>query len=385
MPKASASKTPASAPSASSSTTSTTSTATPAAKAKAKSEGKHKRTVRRTSATVIMPAVTTGSGSGAAPATASSGDVPPGDPAAASPAASSPAAAPSPASSPAAAPSPAASPATAPSSAADYAKYIVVARALEGDVLPMKANLLLVLGNVKAAVAAVLAERASLPASLGANLDELAELPSMVHAVIFADTQILRMPMGTDLQSNLARGRQLRAQLLKAADSLAESGLLPRARVEQIMAGKGPVDMARDCIELAALFNDNSAAIAGKHPLTSELVSETAAVGRTVLDMLKSPRARVAQAGPDTATLERDQLWTLVVRRYDALWRVGAYLFGRDGVDAKVPALQTGRPRGRGHADTTEDAASEPAHDAADASAKPAATTTSTPGGSTVH
>jgi len=32
-------------------------------------------------------------------------------------------------------------------------------------------------------------------------------------------------------------------------------------------------------------------------------------------------------------------MWTLLVQRHADLWRAGAYLFGRNEADAKVPGL----------------------------------------------
>jgi len=40
------------------------------------------------------------------------------------------------------------------------------------------------------------------------------------------------------------------------------------------------------------------------------------------------------------AVENRDRFWTLVVRAHDRIWRVGAFLWGRDEVDVHVLALQ---------------------------------------------
>jgi hypothetical protein len=49
------------------------------------------------------------------------------------------------------------------------------------------------------------------------------------------------------------------------------------------------------------------------------------------------PRAHV------TSTVEaRDRLWTLLVTRYELLWRTGAWLLGQK-IDEKVPPLQSRR------------------------------------------
>jgi hypothetical protein len=63
----------------------------------------------------------------------------------------------------------------------------------------------------------------------------------------------------SELQGLLARGGALRSLLLKTAEGLAEAGLLSTAAVAKIRAGKGKLDSARDCAELAALFGKNAA------------------------------------------------------------------------------------------------------------------------------
>lgn len=97
-------------------------------------------------------------------------------------------------------------------------------------------------------------------------------------------------------------------------------------------------------MELAALFGKEAAALRGKSPVTAAQIKETADIGTQLLTLLKPSRTRRIKAGPSTATSDRDRLWTLVLARHDALWRAGAYLFGRD-VDEKVPLLQARRVR----------------------------------------
>ena len=238
-------------------------------------------------------------------------------------------------------------------SAAEYKKYLGVARAYKGVVQPMRANLHLVRHNAKVGVASVLDELQRTGKTLPEiNSAELAELPDIVYATIHADTQILRKAQATNVPEKIARGFAVRGQLLKTADALAENGLLPRERVDQIAEGKGPVDMATDNIALSALFTDNAAAIAGKHPITPAQLVEADALGKELLDLLRPTRERNGPTAINKATDDRDRLWTLVVQRHDKLWRAGAFLFGRD-VDARVPALMAGKRR-KGAAAETE-------------------------------
>ena len=72
--------------------------------------------------------------------------------------------------------------------------------------------------------------------------------------------------------------------------------------MKALHAGSGKIDVASDCIGLAALFQKYAA------------------------------QARAADV--------RDRLWTLVKQGHDAPWRACAFLYGPDEIDAKVPALQ---------------------------------------------
>lgn len=230
-------------------------------------------------------------------------------------------------------------------SQADYEAFLPLARALPAtDVIPLRANLPLALQNVQVGVASVMAEEARLSKLPDTDIRQLAELPRLVLATLFADTQIERTAPASEVQGLLARGSALRSLLLKTAESLAEAGLLSAAAVAKIRAGTGKLDSARDCVELAALFSKNAAALRGKSPVTAAQVKEASEVGTQLLSLLKPARTRRAKPGVSSAVSDRDRLWTLVLARYDALWRAGAYLFGHD-VEEKVPPLQASRGR----------------------------------------
>jgi hypothetical protein len=234
-------------------------------------------------------------------------------------------------------------------SQADYDEFAPAAMLVAAqDVVPMRADLQLALQNVQVGVASVIAEKMRLDKLSETDVGELSSLVRLVLATIFADTQVDRSAPPSQLQNLLARCAALRALLLKTAESLAEAGLLARSAVETIRAGHGKLDSARDCIALAALYAKNASSLRGKHPLTAAQINEAAEVGTELLKLLKTGRSRRTPTTGVPAVDMRDRLWTLVLRRNDALWRAGAYLFGRDQVDTKVPTLQAsrgGRPK----------------------------------------
>ena len=86
-------------------------------------------------------------------------------------------------------------------------------------------------------------------------------------------------------------------------------------------------------LALAVLFADREAADAGG--------------GRR--DKRGKKKGAAGDLSPSAAEIAgdtRDRLWTLLGQRYDALWRVGAYLFGHD-VDERIPKLQGKRRKGK--------------------------------------
>lgn len=106
----------------------------------------------------------------------------------------------------------------------------------------------------------------------GTDPAQLAERPSLVLATLFADTQIDHAAPASELQRLLASGSVLRSLLLKTAESLAKAGLLSATAVAKIRAGTGKLDAARDCVELAALFGKDAAALRGKSPVAAAQV-----------------------------------------------------------------------------------------------------------------
>lgn len=234
-------------------------------------------------------------------------------------------------------------------SQADYDAFIPAARKLiAAEIIPMRADPQLALHNVQIGVASVLAERTRVSKLLETDVEGLSSLPQIALAVVFASTQLTPVGATVGLAQSVARGAALRALLLKTADALVLAELFPKAEVDKIRAGHGKLDAARDLVALTSLFAKHGAKVRGKHAVTAAQLKEASEVGTGLLKILKPGRARRTANGPAVGTDERDRLWTLLVQGHDRLWRVGAYLFGRNAVDAQVPSLQAsrgGRPK----------------------------------------
>jgi len=133
----------------------------------------------------------------------------------------------------------------------------------------------------------------------------------------------------------------VRETLFEAAKPLVRNALLSKTEMDRILAGRGRIDAANDCVDLAALFRGEWATIQSKTLVTEADLQEAAEVGATLQTVLHPerarPRAELTAEMKETIDL-RNRFWTVLRNRHQLLWRVGAWLFGPE-VDEKVPPL----------------------------------------------
>ena len=239
-----------------------------------------------------------------------------------------------------------------------FDRFLPQARTLDTrDIRPLRVDAAVAYRNATRGVSAVMSREAVIRAELPAvALHEFRELPEIALALAFTTTHGERVAVASAEVRPLAkRARALRRLLRKSAAALAEAGILLDGDLPDTRRGGSARRAADDCIALAALFTGHAGRIAGKTPVTVRQVLEAAEVGAELRRRLK-----LGARGPGSADAQahvagiRDRLWTLLSRRYERLWRVGAYLFGKS-VDAHVPTLDGGAPRAErenGRADT---------------------------------
>ncbi len=116
------------------------------------------------------------------------------------------------------------------------------------------------------------------------------------------------------------------------------TGLVPKAAVDRIKAGKGIIDAARDVLAIVKLTS--------KYPVTKpKLMSTPQELGEMVkranallsLANKVGARSHAAEAYHQALELE-SRIWKLVTNQHEVLWKHGAQLFGH-AVDEHVPAL----------------------------------------------
>ncbi|WPB82024.1 hypothetical protein KYC5002_23290 [Archangium violaceum] len=171
------------------------------------------------------------------------------------------------------------------------------------------------------------------------NVEELSMLPRLVQGLAFAALQVQRELQSASFGMLFERAQQQRRKLRKAAEALAEAGLLADADIDAVRV-HAPRELLEDCLELAALFRRNEARITGRSPVTTADVRETEQVADKLRSLLGQQGDASEGGTPSLVKVieMRDRFWTLLNQRHDMLWRCGAWLFGR-AVDERVPPL----------------------------------------------
>ena len=213
-----------------------------------------------------------------------------------------------------------------------------------GRVQPLRADLNLALHNAQQAVTWVDSHREQIVALPGMDPNSLLELPALVGAALVADRRIERFT-SKHVRPVIEEGRALRGALLASADALVAAGILPEEKVKPIHKGRGVMNSATDCVELAMLFRQSPELLAST-PLTPEQVDRCAEVGTALLQLLTPERGkRVTVRARREAILLRDRFWTLAVERAAALLRCAVFLFGAEEAELRAPSLMAHRSR----------------------------------------
>jgi hypothetical protein len=224
-----------------------------------------------------------------------------------------------------------------------YERHLPAARALAAErVLPYRIDPDLAIINVKGAMAVVETFRTDIAWHLPRiSVDELEALPSLALAVkMSALLAQSTFPTGASPSDMIAEGWALRATLMPVVAGLAAIGAIAPQEYANIMRGRGPRDMAEDCVALSRLFRDHEAQVAGKHGASPAVIARAEVVGSWLLQNLRKKHApRPAGSTPDEIDI-RDRMATLLVGSYKKL-RAVAYYFYHDGFADHVPPLMS--------------------------------------------
>lgn len=224
---------------------------------------------------------------------------------------------------------------------AQFNRHVAEARALDKkSVAQVIVDPVLALQNVSAGVDAVSGVGAArlrneLPAFDAALLSRAKEL---ALAFAYAARRAAQVE-GPKVVGDIKDATEARAILLAAANAAARAGLVPLAKVKKIQEGRGPIDVARDCVDLAALFTEHAEALRGKTPVTAADARRAGELGARLLGTLR-PKGKKAERSPEQkdAGRDRDALGTLLSRTYAEVRRAAGWLFG-DEADTIAPRL----------------------------------------------
>jgi hypothetical protein len=227
-----------------------------------------------------------------------------------------------------------------------YQELLSTAEKLDSrEVKPFPRSALALYTNLKTAAAVLLKNTEKLAQEVSQEvIAQIKQAPSLGLAFVFSARRVesLYANAPSGIQEMLDEARPLRRLLLKSADACAEAGIVPIERVQLIYKGRGPIDHAQDCVDLAALFREFEKVLQNKTPVEASQIDRCAVLGSKLLDALRSsssPDAALLSTDLEEALELRDRFYTLVVQRYDRLWKAAAQILDRKEIEKVFPPL----------------------------------------------
>lgn len=235
---------------------------------------------------------------------------------------------------------------------ASYQRFEADARRVaESDLQPLNCNAMVCFHNARSGAMAVLAERARIEADPDAPKVDFARIEATVlvgEAAVFAARRATNtMAAKGDVQAKTSKMFEARDSLAASAVAAVKARLVKGEQADAIaliLKGKGPIDGAQDCIDLASWFRRNASALRGKTAITSADIEEAERLGAELLHALSPAGVEAATEAKLNAALAeaasmRDRMATLLARHHAYVARVGGWLWGH-GLDAHVPLLR---------------------------------------------
>jgi hypothetical protein len=225
-----------------------------------------------------------------------------------------------------------------------YAKFLPLALQLPGDsIREFRGDVRLPLINIRLGVQAVLGTtdqinqvKLHLPLI---PIVEVLDLPDLARALIYASGKIItKRKSDGEIEAAIGRVGALRSQFLDQAVVLANRGKFDKHVVAQIRKGHGKYDMAKDGIDLAGLYTEHAASIAGLHPFTQVEIDALRHDSEWLLEHVTPGGARKELVEKSLETVVRDRLWTMMTKRHEYLRKIGFYMYG-DDFDNYIPKL----------------------------------------------
>ncbi|WP_437933018.1 hypothetical protein [Sorangium sp. So ce341] len=175
-------------------------------------------------------------------------------------------------------------------------------------------------------------------------IDDVLELPSLALGLVAAAGRVATAASEREIEARLEKFRPMRDLTLRQLEIFADLKLVPKQRVAAIRRGSGPVDSARDGVDIAGMFDELADALDGKHPFSRDYLAEMAEHASWLLVQLKPRGAQQKPSERSPEAIVRDQFWTVVHQRYEHLREAGVAVFGLRQLDAHVPPIGARTP-----------------------------------------
>lgn len=267
--------------------------------------------------------------------------------------------------------------------AAAYGHFLPLAQAIAASaVTPFRLDPDVVRANVDTGAGVFAPIAAAVHTALpSAPVNDFLELPSLALALIYAADQVVGHASTGDIKQHVATLTTLREPTLAQLEVFASPlvNLADPNRVHAIRTGSGVLKRAHDAVNIAGYFAELGSAVTGKHPFTAAQLASLSQTGQWLVAQLTPSQAPATPPAVDPAAVIRDQLWTLLSTRDDAMRAAAATVLGFDGVQSRIPSLgsHVGHPHKAAAATTATPATANATPTAT--TATPASTTATTP------
>lgn len=199
------------------------------------------------------------------------------------------------------------------------------------EVESFSANAVLLRQNVDAGYKAVESHLARLEPTLPPeHVRRVKRIRDTALALLFVAAVALREEtVKPTFHENLKRLYKKRRLLMRSAEALAEKGLMSAERLALIQAGAGPRDAVGDTVALVAFLRENPKLMA-RTPVEESDLREASELADRVSERLKVEGSRVEPQKPEPTVNAGlvDRLWTVLKGDWDALFAVGAVVWG---------------------------------------------------------
>ncbi|KYF63784.1 hypothetical protein BE11_25880 [Sorangium cellulosum] len=170
-------------------------------------------------------------------------------------------------------------------------------------------------------------------------IDDVLELPSLALGLVAAAGRIVAAASEREIEARLEKYRPMRDLTLRQLEIFADLKLVPRQRVAAIRRGSGPVDSARDGVDIAGVFHELAASLDGKHPFSPDYLAVMAEHASWLLVQLRPRGAQQRSSERSSEAIVRDQFWTVIRQRHEHMREAGVAVFGLRQLDTHVPPI----------------------------------------------